>query len=57
MNTGSKDGITKKYPIYKSGEDYFIGGYKVPEINDIEDKTKTMFNAEVIESEIPYPLH
>ena len=57
MNTRSKDGVTKKYPIYKSGKDYFIGDHKVPKGNDIEDEIKTMFDAEVIGPEMPHPLH
>ena len=57
INTRSRDGGTQKYPIYKSGDDYFIGDHKVPRGIDIEDEIKTLYDAEVIGPEMPHPLH
>ena len=57
MNTRAKDGSNQKYPIYKSGDDYFIGEHKVPEGNDIEDEIRTLYGVEIIGPEMPRPLH
>ena len=57
MNARKKDGSTEKYPIYKSGDDYYIGDRKVPAGSDIEDEVRTLYDAEVIGPEMPHPLH
>jgi hypothetical protein len=46
-----------KYPIYKSGEDYYIGEHKVPAGTDIEDEIRSLYGAEVIGPEMPHPMH
>jgi hypothetical protein len=57
MNAKKKDGETEKYPIYKSGEDYYIGEHKVPAGTDIEDEIRSLYGAEVIGPEMPHPMH
>ena len=57
INAKKEDGSNAKYPIYKAGDDYFIGEYKVPGGKDIEDEIRSLYNAEVIGPEMPHPLH
>lgn len=57
MNVRKKDGSTGKYPIYKAGEDYYIGEHKVRGGSDIEDEIRSLYDAEVIGPEMPHPMH
>jgi hypothetical protein len=57
INARSKSGSIEKYPIYKSGDDYFIGDHKVPKGIDIEDEIKKLYEVDVIGPEMPHPLH
>ena len=57
INTRSKNGEKQKYPIYRSGDDYFIGDHKVPKGTDIEDEIKKLYDTDVIGPEIPHTLH
>ena len=57
MNTRSKNGSTQKYPIYRSGDDYFIDDHRVPKGTGIEDEIKRLYGADVIGPEMPHPLH
>jgi hypothetical protein len=57
INARKKDGTNEKYPIYKAGNDYYIGDHKVPKGNDIEDEVRSLYDAKVIGPEMPHPLH
>jgi hypothetical protein len=57
MRSRLADGTIEQYPIYKKGEDYFIGDHKVPSGADIEDEINKVFGATVIETVMPHPLH
>ena len=57
VNTRSKDGKNQKYPVYKSGDDYYIGDNKVPKGKDLEDEVRDLYGAEVTGIEMPHPLH
>ena len=57
MRSRLADGTIKQYPIYRMGEDYYIGDHKVPSVTGIEEEIKKVFGATVIEPVMPHPLH
>ncbi len=57
MKSRLPDGSIYQYPIYKKGDDYYIGDHKVPSGTDIEEEIYKVFGATVIEPVMPHPLH
>jgi len=57
MRSRLPDGTIKQYPVYRKGEDYYIGDHKVPSGTDIEEEINKVFGATVIEPVMPHPLH
>ncbi len=57
MRSRLADGTIKQYPIYRMGEDYYIGDHKVPSGTGIEEEINKIFGAKVIEPVMPHPLH
>ena len=57
MRSRLADGTIKQYPVYKKGEDYYIGEHKVPSGTGIEEEINKIFGATVIEPVMPHPLH
>ena len=57
MRSRLADGTINQYPVYRKGEDYYIGDHKVPSGTDIEEEIKKVFGATVIEPVMSHPLH
>ncbi len=57
MRSRLADGTIKQYPIYRMGEDYYVGDHKVPSGTGIEEEINKIFGATVIEPVMPHPLH
>lgn len=57
MRSRLPDGSIYQYPIYKKGDDYYIGDHNVPSGTDIEEEISKVFGATVIEPVMPHPLH
>lgn len=57
MRSRLANGTIKQYPVYRKGEDYYIGDHKVPSGADIEEEINKVFGAAVIEPVMPHPLH
>ncbi len=52
-----KSGRIARYPVYKSGEVYYIADHPVKKGRDIEDEIRISFDAEVIGPVLDNPAH